>query len=400
MKHIIRYKHFILVFLIVINIMIIALNAGCWSRRELDHLAIVSGIGIDFNDDVSNSPQVRLTAEIIRPQGGKQNSGSGGSNSSEKAFLNLQSTGKSVFDALRNFTLESSRRLYISHNELLVFGYDVAKDGVRDYLDFFTRDYETRRNTWVIISRNKASDIFAANEGLENVTARKISRIIETAEATSQIAEVDLQEFLQRMLSKSRAPVAPIMDVTQEEGKNKKVFVSGTAVFNRDRLVGELDRRETRGLLWVTGEVRSGIVTVDCPGNEGKISIEILGSESKITPQVNEDNIVMNVSIRAEGNIGGQMCSESLASNQAMKIVEQEFSNAIKQEVFAALQKARELNADIFGFGDVIYKKDNSIWKAGLDREWQDYFNAVEVNVIPETKILRTGLITKTPKPE
>ncbi len=53
--------------------------------------------------------------------------------------------------------------------------------------------------------------------------------------------------------------------------------ITGAAVFRKDRLVGWLGKQETRGLLWVMGRVRSGIIVIEHPADSDEyVGLEIL----------------------------------------------------------------------------------------------------------------------------
>lgn len=190
-----------------------------------------------------------------------------------------------------------------------------------------------------------------------------IMHLVEAREATSQASAVNLQEFLTRLLSKTMAPVASHIEVFEENGE-KKVRLMGSAVFKGDKLVGELDKAETRGLLWVIGEVKSGIIVVDSPGIKGKASIEIIEAKSKMTPELRDGKVCMKVEINAEGNLGEQMGVENLATPAAIAALEKKQAAVIEKEILAALKKARTLKTDIFGFGEAVHRK--------YPKEWQE----------------------------
>jgi spore germination protein KC len=91
---------------------------GCWSRHELNDLAIAVGIGIDkIGDRYQISAQVVLPSQIAGSKGG-----------SPQAPVNLyKATGSTVYEALRKITTISPRKIYISHLRILVLGEDSVK---------------------------------------------------------------------------------------------------------------------------------------------------------------------------------------------------------------------------------------------------------------------------------
>ncbi|MFZ5753253.1 MAG: Ger(x)C family spore germination protein [Bacillota bacterium] len=383
---------------ILVLLLIILIIGGCWNRRELNTLAIVSGLALDKAEEPG---KIRITAQIIKPGEMKvpqAGGGSGGGGDGQKPYWNVSATGDTIFDTIRAITHQSSRKLFFPHNEIVIFSQDVAKEGVQEYLDFLDRDPEPRRLIWILVTKGTASEILETKAELEKVPAISISHLIEARAATSEASAVKMHEFLTRLMSKTTAPVASLIEVSGQ-GKEKTAILTGTAVFKRDKLVGYLDKTETRGLLWVINEIKSGIIVVECPGGKGKASLEIIRARSKIIPEIKDNKIHITVKVDEEGNLGSQMCSEDLTSLSAWMNLERKQAAAIRSEVKAALKKAQELNTDIFGFGEAVHRKYPKLWK-DIEDHWDDFFPDIEVTVIVNAKLRKSGITTKPAKPE
>ena len=93
-------------------IMLVALS-GCLGGREINDLEIVIGMGIDKDKDTGD---ILLTAQIVNEKeaGGASGEGGGGGG---KAYWNVNSIGKSIFDAARQITHKTGNRLFVSHNQ-------------------------------------------------------------------------------------------------------------------------------------------------------------------------------------------------------------------------------------------------------------------------------------------
>jgi hypothetical protein len=78
------------------------------------------------------------------------------------------------------------------------------------------------------ISDNKASDILAVEDGMENIQAVGMANIIKLSARFSKYPAVTCLDFTSRFIGKTTAPVAPIMGVFEETGRkgsDKKRFV-------------------------------------------------------------------------------------------------------------------------------------------------------------------------------
>ncbi|MFZ5944672.1 MAG: Ger(x)C family spore germination C-terminal domain-containing protein [Bacillota bacterium] len=143
-------------------------------------------------------------------------------------------------------------------------------------------------------------------------------------------------------MSKTTAPVASLVEVSGE-GQEKTARLEGTAVFKQDKLVGFLNKEETRGLLWVLGQIKSGIIAVESPGGNGKVSLEIIRASSKITPEIKDNELSITVEIKEEGNLGDQMGTGDLTKAAAWNSLEKRQVAAIRNEIMAALKRPRNL---------------------------------------------------------
>ncbi|NLH00872.1 MAG: Ger(x)C family spore germination protein [Clostridiales bacterium] len=373
-------------------LLIIGLS-GCWNSRELDKLGIVMGAGIDKADEPG---KIRFIAQTVRP-GAIQSAGKG-AGGEEKAFWNVEETGNTVFSAIRDTTGKSSRKLYFPHCQVLVFGSSIAEEGILPYLDFFLRDHENRLNVWIAIAENKAGEVLDVEPKFEKIPANNIAKVIEgQGHYSPRAVPVRLRDFKARSLSKTTAPIAPIIGISGKDDK-KETEIKGTAVFKDGRMIGKLDAKESKGLLWALGELKGGIIEVK--SEEGNYAaFEIIRVKSGFKTEVKDGKVKINVSVLEEGNLGEQAGPENLTKPAAVDFLEKQKAQAIKDEIMSAVKKAKELNADIFGFGDAVQREHPKEWE-NMEKDWYKIFTTIEVNVEVRTKVRLVGRISRPSVPQ
>ena len=182
-----------------------------------------------------------------------------------------------------------------------------------------------------------------------------------------------------------------------EQGKN--ITLAGTAVFKEDKMIGELTPRETRGLLWVLNKAKGGIITLELPNPNEKISIEVINSQCKIIPEIKDNKLKITVEIREEGNLGEQNTPEDFSNEKSWDSLNKLTAGVIRSEVLAAFKKAQEYNADIFGFGEAFHRKYPAVWRE-IEDDWDNYFPFLELTVKVESTIRESGLAIKSAMPK
>lgn len=388
---------------IIIAVLIIIIltlgTTGCWNSRQLPSLGIVMGVGIDRAEDTDGlevTTQIIKTSELKSSSSEEAGAGSGGKGAG--AYWNVKNSGESSFTTIRDFTHKTSRKLYWPHNQVIILGRSLAEQGVRKYLDFYVRDQETRLDVLILVADDKASKVLDVKSPLEKVPAVGISELMDSQAANSMTSVIQLNQFVTRLISPTTAPIAPLIQV-QGKGDNQELFVSGTAVFKQDKLIGQLNKKETRGLLWVIDKVKSGIIDINCPESTDTVSLEIMRAKSKITSEIIDNQPYIKIKVKEEGNIADQSCTANLGSPDEVAKLEQKKSEAIKDEIESALSKAQKLNADIFGFGEILHQRHPLEWQE-MKEDWDKIFPNLEAEILVEAKLRRSGNLGKTIAPE
>jgi len=383
---------------LLLAVILTGLLEGCWSRSEITEVAIILGTGVDWTED----ERIRLTVQIAGP-GAFGAGGESGPGVKEPPAWVVRAEGKTIEEAERYLAKKVPREIYWGHSVILVIGEEMAKKGAGMVTNFFHRSRGPREIMWLMVARGEAEDILEAQSMLAKTSAQAAGFLarMETSYA------VQTREFAEMLASKGVQPAVTGLDV-KDVGKavgqgqeekfpvQKKVELSGTAVFKEDKLIGWLDEHETRGLLWLKGEVKKGAVMVPSPGEpEKEVSIKVRRSRTKIVPEYDGENLRFNVMINVEGDMVEQQSREDLATPERIKALESAMAGEIKERTAIALEKAQwEYGVDIFGFGDAFHRKYKKEWRE-LKNRWDEEFSRADVNIAVEAHVREIGLLTK-----
>lgn len=98
--------------LIAIAVLVLPLG-GCWNSRELNELAVVSGIGMDL---VPETDEYRVTFQLVNPSSTSTSTSPG---SGKPAVVVVSATDKTMFGALRRASKHVTRQLFLLIPSLL-----------------------------------------------------------------------------------------------------------------------------------------------------------------------------------------------------------------------------------------------------------------------------------------
>ncbi|SMB99813.1 spore germination protein KC [Thermanaeromonas toyohensis ToBE] len=405
------------VYLIFLLLSVLFLS-GCWSRREIEELALVMAVAADTEGD----RDIRLSVFIVNPReiGGGQPSGAGAGGGTNKVPGEIVSTTGSDFtEAARRIEEQVPRRLFWAHNRVIIVGDKLARRGL-NWLDWFSRDRQMRLTTPVILAPGEARQVLDLPPGVELIPGEIISGILNN----HVTLKVELKELLSMWQAKGDNPVLPRVTLvsaqehsgsktqgaggrnpegqggagggegrTQQKAGPAAIRFDGAGVFRKEKLIGYLNHLETLGTMWLRGEVKEGVLTFNCPEHPGgQVSVRFHRSQTKVIPQVEGDKITFLVKIKSEGDLIEQTCQESLVAVEKIEELEKALYHELDKRVQAALKKAqRELKTDIFGFGEVLHRENPRFWRK-VEDNWNEVFTGVEVKLEAQVSIRRIGM--------
>jgi len=374
-------------------ILLLSMLTGCWNRRELDTLSVVQAVGIDKTED----DEISLTLQLLKPDAVKTEAIGG------KAVWIVTTKGKTIFDAIRNAPMQVDRKTFWAFNKIIIIGEQTAKAGIAPLLDMYIRDPEVRELMYMFVARGKAAEIIEAEHEQEKIPAKAIENLAKATFATSKVPKINLLDLMKSLVSKTSDPIIPgIKTIEREEDEEVKKLLKldETAIFKKDKLKGWFDHTETRGLLWILGKVKSGIIVVESPNDETKkVALEIIRASSKLKPDITDGKLKITVEVKEEGNLGEQMSQVDLTKPDTFKELEEKQTAEIEEEIKAALSKAQAWGVDIFKFGEAFHRKFPKEWPE-LEENWDEEFKKIEVDVAVDAKLRRVGISTKPVKAE
>ena len=386
---------------IIVFIMLLLLT-GCWGKTELNEIGIITATGIDLEPDGN----IRITVMSLQPEGSTVSAPT-------RSFTWIgTATGKNLMDASKNLRSIAMKRLTWIHNTIIIIGQTVAERRMEDVIDFFSRNREVRFNSFILISRGTAFDILQTPADIQNDLPKEILGIINNAPEWSKSYVANAKDFLVSHAENCGNYITGKIDVTYEKrttfsaprqeyeklellGKEIPIVnIEGCAIFKNGRMLGWLDPIETRGYLWITGDIATGAIITQM--EDGDLSFENNFNKTSVKLSINGEDIAFLVKVDIRGTLVEQTTTHDVRREDIMEQLEKEFADEIKNEMMAAVNIIqKEYKSDVFDFGCLLHKKNPELWKK-IGKDWSEkFFPKVKIQYEVNVTIERTGKLLK-----
>ncbi len=396
--------------MLIIFVFLSMVSVGCWDRREIETLAFISIVGIDRPDAATDG--IRLSAQIIKPFViGTEEPG----DLQERPFWLTSADGRTAGEASANLREESPRIPFWAHNTHVVVGEEFAREGVAEILGFFTRDPETRRRVHMLVVREaRAEQLLQAEFELQRLPALGLERLLLASERfIGTTVSSELHDFVMALETEGLEPAVtalrivdrpPEGDIEGELARDEvceSIRIDGTAVFSSDRMVGWMDRGESRGVAWARDRIQSTKIIVPHPTQEDEAAtLRVTDAAGRMEVEVQDGQPSARVTVNACADLVELTApADPFLDYRKWQAMEEDLAGQIESEIHDALRAAQDrLSADVFGFGQCLARQHPEVWE-DVRADWSDEFRELPVQVKVQGEIRESGLLMRAVQP-
>lgn len=331
------------------------LVSGCWDLRELQARHFVVGVAIDAApavletgeknktfQQISGTKRYQLSLQLmeIKPRQGEQ-SGEGG-----KRTYVISNTGQSLFEMVRDMLGQVGRSLWFEHIQMIVISQAALEEaGVEPIVDFFRRDAEMRWRIKLLITGGQAKDILEYQPPSGEAGGVFFANTVRLYARNPHIPgnHADLGDVIQDIANR-RSILLPRIEKT---GENVKI--SGTAVIKNGRLKGYLDEYATQGQLFLQGEEKSAIISVECPKHPSQIiAFELFEHDTQLQPDWQAGQLIYRLQSIWRGNVAEVQCAceKDMQDSEAIKAIEEAVAREVERNMMYAFTAYQRLQVD------------------------------------------------------
>lgn len=317
------YKTRRIICVCLISIFCLSLN-GCWDSKDVENLAFPIAAAYDVNIESSEHmseinmgpldyPAVDIT--VIYP-----NLASGAD-----ARITVETDPAPTVAFAREKRSYTSSELYVTgFNRVILAGQDLAAQGLNKPFESLYRFPEVPKNMLLAVAEGRGEDILKSRaDNAENI-AIFLYTLLREPRAHS-IPAVTLHDF-DADQGPGRNPVMPVLRL----GGVHRVYLSGIAIFKKDRMVSMLDLYQSRTLSYLRGIGTNGYIPYIL--EDGKVQgVVLVENKRKVTAERQGDKINFRVQVSLSGIIPEHPSELPLDENRT-RMIEEYVRNMIEQD--------------------------------------------------------------------
>lgn len=345
---------------LIILLIIPLILTGCYDYNELSDLAIVSGIGIDFEED-----EFIVTFEILSTK--KE-----GETSASSSTYNVSSKGSSVVEAFsKNGTL-MDKIPYFEHVDVIVISEEVAKNHLKEVSEYIIRTSKLRNETYLAIASNYTAKEVISNTSTEKpVAASFITNLLENNKNSASAAYyIPYTEVLNSILTKGEDAIVSVISLKEKEEKEqqseeqnesgnekeqqseKEIELIGLGIF-KDYELKHIFNTEESSIINLLNNFDPETVFFEKSCHNGKIVFSVYESEIKIEP--NNENLKIGGKLNIR--INEDTCGSNLRDEKTYEELQKEFTKIVENKMTNVLLKFQKEKSNALKIGKSYYNK-------------------------------------------
>ncbi len=357
------------------------LFSGCERKYDINERLIVQGVAIDY---ISEN-ETEITVQALNTG---TYSGIGGAKVPEKLVKNFTLKGKSVASAFSKLVSFSGGEPLYTHTRIILIGNEQAKHGIRDVIDFFSRDSSCRASLCVAVCEGNAGEMLKGKAVGESVPAVEIEKSLSTSQYGADSLNIHIYELIKMYREKTTSAFLPIVK-TVKTGDDIEVRSSGAAVFNSDKMTDTIDEDDTLILMLLLNRIKLGTYTLE--SFNGDASFEFYTSKCKTDVSFGENGKTFFVQLKCTVD-----CVEYSSENdieldvQMQKELEKKLENELSRKLRSFLYKMSRNKNDCMRLGRVLLLKMPEKYKEDANN-WQNILPELSFEVGAKVSLRRIG---------
>lgn len=348
---------------ILIIILTLLLCTGCFDYKEINDLAIINAIGVDYEND-----EYVITLEILNDQIDKD--------SSKITSYTKVGHGKNLTSAIENAADKLSKQLIFNHIKLMILSKSIIEEKFENIIDLFLRNTYFRENFYVIsATKNKPETLLNHTTNEAPIASTAITDTLESISYSSNTNVLKkFDEIVEEVITYGIDTC--FSNITL---KDNEFIVDGMSIFNNYSYKSNLNNEYVKIYNLLTDNFDRPTYTI----NYDNLSFTTAINNGKINTEIK------NGTINVTGNLMGRIIDNDPKYNirdpKNLEKIDNDFTNLLNKKISEFIKVLQDNNSDILGITRNYYKKTRTKDK--------DYWLKLDIKSNIKFNINKKGLI-------
>lgn len=317
-------------------------------KKDIRNRLVIQGIGIDLEDDGTYS----VTIQAINTNSPEAFSADGASQPPLEVY---KLKGDTIYTAIKTVIEKEGKIPLYSQNRIILIGKSITEEKMEDVIDFFVRNVENGGTVYIGAAEKKASEILEAKNEGEYISAQNLESSIESYEYDAQIFSTQLYQLINRYNSGTKDFALPLFSLS-EDGEEKSVEITGTALFNNAKYREVISKDETLYLNVLCNYAHNTAIAFD--GGKGvNVALNIVKSKTKRSVTLNKDIPTFKIKVYMDADVaeitGGV---SSVMTSGEIEEIKQKGEEYIEKNIRSTLNSLyQEYGSDACGLTRLLY---------------------------------------------
>ncbi|GAE28972.1 Ger(x)C family spore germination protein [Halalkalibacter hemicellulosilyticus] len=359
-------------------VLFLLLLSACLETSIVDEVALIRIVSIDKADE-EDYIKVTVNFPTFLEQG-------------EESLLqqgSISATGQTTKGTKILLNRRSQKPLRFGQARVMLFGDELAKEGVEVYLDAMYRDPSVGNRMLIgIVKGNNAGEMLETELGVGELAGVFIPDLIQQNMDLNTIPSANMHEFLFSMYNDGRDPFAPMLKL-----QGNHVRIIGTALFSDQSYHSEIGLDESFILKTITSVTKQAIKQFEVKDEEGQsvyIVIEKLNSQLNKQVDKSGESPLFRFHIHIDGEMQDHSGDFNFDEPETVDNYEQKIEEKLKLQTLDMLERFRDQGIDPVGIGE-LYRSTTRDWNPTLWKE--EIYSTANFEVNVSINIVQSGAI-------
>ncbi|WP_195245378.1 Ger(x)C family spore germination protein [Clostridium celatum] len=321
----------------IIIMLIPLIFSGCFNYNDINKVTFSTSIIFDV-DDLN---QCVIYLDCVKPYRSANDS------SDKGRRIIYKGTGKTALESLNSINSVSSYKLNYSQTRAYIFTEKAARNGIKKFLDLINNNSEFQMKPSAFVYYGDIDDLLETVSTDEEYLGLFLNDLVGKDKYNEKAVKSNINYYLSNILMGSNTALLTSIDL-KEDALDKKVEISGASIFKDNKLVEQIDDKDSLMYNLLMGTTKAGTLDIANPqSKENFVTLEIL--DGGISDVLKYDNkkfkLIKNINLEVSiSEIQGKLTVDSSALDY-IKVNEEAYINGYTQYIF---EKYKKKDLDIF----------------------------------------------------